>query len=165
MFSETTQERGKKQCICSNIYGLLSIFLGVRGNKYPLKPRIFGGHGPVRGNGGAHRKVGGGEGEEQGRGFQEEPVTIGKIFRETSVKCNSAARPKQRRTRGAAMAVRRWPAWCMACLHSSAADAEGAERSNGGRRGEWWRREGFPGLCKTLGLHYYQRSQLVFSKP
>lgn len=52
-----------------------------------------------------------------------------------------------------------------ACLQSSAADAEGAERSNGGWHGEWWRRGGLPGPCKTLGLHYYQRSQLVFSKP
>lgn len=63
------------------------------------------------------------------------------------------------------MAVRRWPAWCMVCLQSSAADAEGAERSNGGRGGEWWRQGGVPGLCKTLGLHDYRRSQLVFSKP
>lgn len=67
----------------------------------------------MRGNGEVHRKIGGGERGEQGRGFQEEPATIGKIFRETSVKGDSAARPKQRRTGGTAMAVKRWPAWCM----------------------------------------------------
>lgn len=39
----------------------------------------------------------------------------------------------------------------------------------GGREEQWrtwwrWWQGGFPGLCKTLGLHCYRKSQLVFSK-